>query len=140
MGTISMELSSIKQEQVQEILQTWRARVTPVAEHMLEELFHSADQVLLEYADKAESNAIRMKFVDGRKEIWSKKEQLTSVFHENLSEKLFQFTRPAERSTAVAIRRFVPGRVTILGSCLWIPNTLPIDGKRRRRGDPCRAP
>jgi hypothetical protein len=66
----------------------------------MEQMFESADQVLLEYADKAENNAIQAKFIEGQRELWAKKTQVASLFRDNLGRELFQFMRPTERADA----------------------------------------
>ena len=66
----------MKKEIIKNLLLAWRDRSVPAAEVLLEQLFESADQVLLEYADKAENNAMQAKFFEGQRELWLKKEQL----------------------------------------------------------------
>ena len=55
---------------------------------------------MFEYAEKAESNAIQVRFFEGKRELWLKQEQVVSLFNENLFRDLFQFMRPAEREDA----------------------------------------
>lgn len=72
----------------------------PAAESMLQDLFTSADQVLLEYADKAETNAVRVKFFDGQREVRIKQNEIVSMFKEALGKDLFEFMRPARSASA----------------------------------------
>jgi hypothetical protein len=85
----------VKKEIIKNLLLAWRDRSIPAAEALLEQLFESADQVLLEYADKAENNAMQAKFFEGQRELWLKKEQLETLFHDHLLRDVFQFMRPA---------------------------------------------
>jgi len=87
----------VKKEIIKNLLLAWRDRSVPAAEVLLEQLFESADQVLLEYADKAENNAMQAKFFEGQRELWLKRKQLETLFHDNLLREVFQFMRPARR-------------------------------------------
>ena len=90
----------VKKEQIKNLLLDWRGRIAPAADDLVEQMFESADQVLLEYADKAENNAIQAKFIEGQRELWAKKTQVASLFRDNLGRELFQFMRPTERADA----------------------------------------
>ena len=79
------------------MLLAWRDRTVPTAGALVADLFKSADRVLLEYADKAESNAVQARFFEGQRELWLKQDQVVSQFHDALFHELFQFTRPAKR-------------------------------------------
>ena len=87
----------MKKETVKNLLLTWRDRSVPAAEVLLERLFESADRVLLEYANKAESNALQAKFFEGQRELRFKREQLKSIFQDTLLREIFQFMRPDKR-------------------------------------------
>ncbi|MGB5561435.1 MAG: DUF1631 family protein, partial [Sedimenticolaceae bacterium] len=87
----------MKKEVIKNLLLTWRDRSVPAAEVLLERLFASADQVLLEYADKAENNALQAKFFEGQRELRLKQAQLESLFHDTLLREIFQFMRPDQR-------------------------------------------
>ena len=78
----------------------WQSQTIPAAGSSLTNLFDAADDVLIEYADKAENNAVQAKFFDGRRELWQKKHEVASLFNENLSRELFEFLRPAARADA----------------------------------------
>lgn len=93
----------MKKEIIKNLLLAWRDRSVPAAEVLLEQLFESADQVLLEYADKAENNAMQAKFFEGQRELWLKRKQLETLFHDNLLREVFQFMRP--RPTRCRARR-----------------------------------
>jgi hypothetical protein len=90
----------VKKEQIKSMLLAWRDRTVPTAGALVADLFKSADRVLLEYADKAESNAVQAKFFEGQRELWLKQDQVVSQFHDVLFHELFQFTRPAKREGA----------------------------------------
>ncbi len=90
----------VKKEQIKNLLLDWRGRIAPAADDLMEQMFESADQVLLEYADKAENNAIQAKFIEGQRELWAKKTQVASLFRDNLGRELFQFMRPVQRADA----------------------------------------
>ncbi len=87
----------MKKEVIKNLLLTWRDRSVPAAAVLLERLFASADQVLLEYADKAENNALQAKFFEGQRELRLKQAQLESLFHDTLLREIFQFMRPDKR-------------------------------------------
>ena len=78
----------------------WRGQIAPAADALMEQLFQSADQVLFEYADKAENNAVQAKFLEGQRELWLKKTEIASLFSDNLARELFQFMRPTPRPDA----------------------------------------
>jgi hypothetical protein len=90
----------VRKEQLKTLLTTWRGDIVPAARGMMTDLFRSAGEVMLEYADKAESNAIQVRFFEGKRELWMKEEQVVSLFNENLFRDLFNFMRPAERKDA----------------------------------------
>ena len=90
----------VKKGQIKNLLLDWRGRITPAADSLMEQLFESADQVLFEYADKAENNAVQAKFLEGQRELWLKKTDVASLFRDNLARELFQFMRPTQRPDA----------------------------------------
>lgn len=90
----------LNKEKIKQIMLAWRDQTSIAADALMENLFEHADYVLLEYASKAENNNIQAKFSEGQRELWLKKDQLASFFHDNLSRDLFQFMRPAQRSDA----------------------------------------
>lgn len=87
----------MKKEIIENLLLAWRDRSLPAAEVLLEQLFASADQVLLEYSEKAENNTLQAKFFEGQRELWLKKEQLKSLFHDTLVREILRFMRPAKQ-------------------------------------------
>ena len=74
----------MKREQVQDLLNKWRENIVPEAGTFVSDLFKSADKVMLEYADKAETNQIQNRFFEGQREIWLKQDQVESQFHDGL--------------------------------------------------------
>ena len=90
----------MKKEQIKSILLAWRDHTVPTAGAFVADMFKSADHVMLEYADKAETDAVRTKFFEGQRELWLKQDQVVSQFHDTLFHELFQFTRPARRTDA----------------------------------------
>jgi hypothetical protein len=90
----------VRKEQLKTLLTAWRGDIMPAAQGMMNDLFNSAGEVMLEYAEKAESNAIQVRFFEGKRELWLKEEQVVSLFNENLFRDLFDFMRPAERRDA----------------------------------------
>ncbi|MCB1800528.1 MAG: DUF1631 family protein [Gammaproteobacteria bacterium] len=86
--------------QIRQILLEWQGRIGPAADARLEKMFASADEVLFDYADKAESNAIQVKFLGGRQELWSRKSEVAVLFRDTLAKQLFQFAKPAQRPNA----------------------------------------
>lgn len=61
-----------------------RRRVTSHLRPLLSNLFENADVVLLEFAEKAESNAAQQRFFEAMKEIQVKRDALEQVFLEEL--------------------------------------------------------
>ena len=57
----------MRKEQLKTLLATWRDDIVPAARGMMNNLFKSAGEVMLEYADKAESNAIQVRFFEGKR-------------------------------------------------------------------------
>jgi hypothetical protein len=90
----------VKKEQIRNLLLRWRDQITPAASGMVTEMFKSVDRVLLEYADKAESNKVQVQFFEGQREIWLKQDQVTSQFHDTLHHELFNFTRMQKQRDA----------------------------------------
>ena len=90
----------MKKEQTRRLMLRWQSQVIPAAGSLLRNLFDSADEVLIEYAEKAESNAIQTTFFEGRRELWRKKDEVASLFEEHLTTGLFEFLRPPPRSDA----------------------------------------
>lgn len=90
----------MKKDEIKSLLLAWRDRTVPAAGALVADLFKSTDRVLLEYADKAESNAVQARFFEGQRELWLKQDQVVSQFHDNLFHELFQFTRPSKRPDA----------------------------------------
>lgn len=90
----------VKEGEIKQILLDWQGRIGPAADARMEQLFRSADEVLFEYADKAENNAIQIKFLDGRQELWKKKSEVSVLFRDKFAHQLLQFIRPPERPNA----------------------------------------
>ena len=89
----------MKREQVQDLLNKWRENIVPEAGTFVSDLFKSADKVMLEYADKAETNQIQNRFFEGQREIWLKQDQVESQFHDGLYHDLFDFMRNPEQQS-----------------------------------------
>ena len=83
----------IQKTQLRRILPDWRSKVIPAADALMRNLFLSADKVLFDYADKAESNAIQAKFIEGQREIRLQSTQVSEQFHEKLESDFFKFMR-----------------------------------------------
>jgi hypothetical protein len=73
------------------LLRTWCDRTVNAADLLLEPLFESADQVLLEYADKAEDNRLQALFLEGRRVLRSDRPTLEWSFHDALNDDIFRF-------------------------------------------------
>ena len=91
----------MKREQVQDLLNKWRERIVPEASSYVNDLFKSADKVMLEYADKAETNQIQNRFFEGQREIWLKQDQVETQFHDGLFHDLFDFMRNPEDQSSL---------------------------------------
>ena len=90
----------MKKEQLTKLMLGWQGRTTPAAAALLSNLFESADGVLLEYAEKAESNAIQAKFFEGGRELRRKRDKVSGLFSEHLERDIFLFLQPQPRADA----------------------------------------
>ena len=87
--------TAVRKEELKGLMLGWRDRTVPAAASLLANLFESADDVLIEYAAKAESNEVQAKFLEGSRELWLKKDQVAALFEEHLARDLFECLRPA---------------------------------------------
>jgi hypothetical protein len=90
----------MKKEEIRTLMLRWQSQLLPEVGTLVSNLFDVADGVLMEYADKAESNEIQSGFIDGQRELWRKKDNLLRRFNENFERELFVFLRPVARPDA----------------------------------------
>jgi len=75
----------------QHILQRWFGDVATAASEGIAEMFHSADEVLMEFAERAESVNIQNHFFEAQRELWLRKEEFSLDFHDRVSRSLRRF-------------------------------------------------
>ena len=73
------------------LLDDWQKEVVEVLNDKFRELLRASDDVLMDFADKAESGQIQNHFFDAQREIWLKMEDMSLDFHDLLTKNLSQF-------------------------------------------------
>lgn len=73
------------------LLDDWQKEVVEVLNEKFRELLRASDDVLMDFADKAESGRIQNHFFDAQREIWLKMEDMSLDFHDLLTKRLSQF-------------------------------------------------
>lgn len=73
------------------VLNPWKDEAIVFLVNNLREMFKSADQVLLEFADKAQNNKIQSHFFEAMRELWLKQDNVVSIFQDGLERNIFRF-------------------------------------------------
>jgi len=73
------------------VLNPWKGEAITFLVNNLREMFKSADQVLLEFADKAQNNKIQSHFFEAMRELWLKQDNVISIFQDGLERNIFRF-------------------------------------------------
>ena len=73
------------------VLNPWKDEAISFLVNNLREMFKSADQVLLEFADKAQNNSIQTHFFEAMRELWLKQDNVVSIFQDGLERNIFTF-------------------------------------------------
>jgi len=73
------------------VLNPWKDEAIAFLVNNLREMFKSADQVLLEFADKAQNNSIQTHFFEAMRELWLKQDNVVSIFQDGLERNIFSF-------------------------------------------------
>ena len=73
------------------VLNPWKNEAITFLVNNLREMFKSADQVLLEFADKAQNNKIQSHFFEAMRELWLKQDNVISIFQDGLERNIFRF-------------------------------------------------
>lgn len=82
------------------VLNPWKDNAITFLVNNLREMFKSADQVLLEFADKAQNNSIQTHFFEAMRELWLKQDNVVSIFQDGLERNLFTFRDHAGGSSS----------------------------------------
>lgn len=78
------------------LLDEWREEAVSSLDNGFKEHLKQADNVFLDFADKAENINVQNHFFEAQREIWLKTDKLKSTFHEKLVRTLFEFPLPIE--------------------------------------------
>lgn len=82
---------SIALQNFRKVLNPWKGEAIGFLVNNLREMFKSADQVLLEFADKAQNNKIQTHFFEAMRELWLKQDNVVSIFQDGLDKNIFKF-------------------------------------------------
>ena len=81
------------------LLDDWQKEAVKVLNEKFREQLRATDEVLMDFADKAESSRIQNHFFDAQREIWLKMEDMSLDFHDLLTKSLRQFPRNTGKET-----------------------------------------
>jgi hypothetical protein len=84
-------IDSTATQNFRKVLNPWKDEAISFLVNNLREMFKSADQVLLEFADKAQNNAIQTHFFEAMRELWLKQDNVVSIFQDGLERSIFTF-------------------------------------------------
>ena len=84
------------------VLNPWKDEAVVFLVNNLREMFKSADQVLLEFADKAQNNKIQSHFFEAMRELWLKQDNVISIFQDGIERNIFRFRDTGSLSTSGA--------------------------------------
>jgi len=73
------------------LLDDWQKEAVEVLNDKFREQLRATDEVLMDFADKAESGRIQNHFFDAQREIWLKMEDMSLDFHDLLTKNLSRF-------------------------------------------------
>ncbi len=73
------------------LLDDWQKEAVEVLNDRFRQLLRASDDVLMDFAEKAESGQIQNHFFDAQREIWLKMEDMSLDFHDLLTKKLSRF-------------------------------------------------
>jgi len=73
------------------LLDDWQKEAVEVLNDKFRQLLRASDDVLMDFAEKAESGQIQNHFFDAQREIWLKMEDMSLDFHDLLTKKLGRF-------------------------------------------------
>ena len=83
------------------VLNPWKDEAIGFLVNNLREMFKSADQVLLEFADKAQNNSIQTHFFEAMRELWLKQDNVVSIFQDGLERNIFTFRELPSSTSAL---------------------------------------
>lgn len=81
------------------LLDDWQKEAVDVLNDKFREQLRATDEVLMDFADKAESGRIQNHFFDAQREIWLKMEDMSLDFHDLLTKNLSRFPLQNEDQT-----------------------------------------
>jgi len=80
------------------LLDDWQKEAVEVLNERFRKLLRASDDVLMDFAEKAESGRIQNHFFDAQREIWLKMEDMSLDFHDLLTKKLSRFPLHEEQA------------------------------------------
>ncbi len=81
------------------LLDDWQKEVVEVLNEKFREQLRATDDVLMDFAEKAESATVQNHFFDAQREIWLKMEDMSLDFHDLLTKHLSRFPQPSEETS-----------------------------------------
>ncbi len=81
------------------LLDDWQKEAVEVLNEKFREQLRATDDVLMDFAEKAESGTVQNHFFDAQREIWLKMEDMSLDFHDLLTKHLSRFPQPSEDTT-----------------------------------------
>jgi len=82
------------------LLDDWQKEAIEILNDKFRQLLRSSDDVLMDFAEKAESGQVQNHFFDAQREIWLKMEDMSLDFHDLLTKKLSHFPLQENEKTA----------------------------------------
>ena len=81
------------------LLDDWQKEAVEVLNEKFREQLRATDDVLMDFAEKAESATVQNHFFDAQREIWLKMEDMSLDFHDLLTKHLSRFPQPSDDAT-----------------------------------------
>ncbi len=92
--------SAIEQN-YQTVLIPWKNETIGFLVNCLREMFKSADQVLLEFADNAQNTQVQTHFFEAMRELWLKQDNVINIFNDGLDKNLLIFSDANKQRTSL---------------------------------------
>ncbi|MEJ2213273.1 MAG: DUF1631 family protein [Gammaproteobacteria bacterium] len=89
--TIRMSSESATEQNFNNVLNPWKKETISFLVTCLREMFKSADQVLLEFADNAQNTQVQTHFFEAMRELWLKQDNVITIFSDGLDKNLLSF-------------------------------------------------
>ena len=89
--TIRMSSESAIEQNFNNVLNPWKKETISFLVTCLREMFKSADQILLEFADNAQNTQVQTHFFEAMRELWLKQDNVITIFNDGLDKNLLNF-------------------------------------------------